>query len=73
MLASRTLVNCIITASSARLRSVASSQALRDQFVNHHSDQFIMGVSKEFRRARVRLTDHPIGIRDNNRVWRDLE
>ena len=48
---------------------VVAPEALRDQGLDAHPDQFGLGITEEFRRTRVRATDHPGGVRDKNRVW----
>ena len=50
-----------------------ASEALRHQGFHVHPRKFRPGVTKQFRRARVRVADHPLGVRDKNCVWRELK
>ena len=49
------------------------AEALRNKILNRLPVKFRLCVTEKFRRTRVRATDHPIGIRDKNRVGRNLE
>ena len=48
---------------------VVAPEALRDQGLDAHPDQFGLLIAEQFRRTRVRATDKPGGVRDKNRVW----
>jgi hypothetical protein len=50
-----------------------SAKPLGHQVLNGLAEKFGLSVTKKLRRARVRATNHPLGIRDKDCVWRDIE
>ena len=45
----------------------------RDEAFNRHSDQICRAVTKKLCCTRVRGPDDPLGVRDENCIWRNLE
>ena len=50
-----------------------SSEAFWNEILDGLAVKLSLRVAEEFRCARIRATDDPIGIRDKNRVWRHLK
>ena len=55
------------------MAGMAPAKALRHQVFDGLPEQLRLRVTKQFRRTRVRATDHPFGIRDKNRVGRNIK
>ncbi len=49
------------------------AEALRNKILDRLPEQLRLRVAKQLRRARVRATNHPFGIRDKNRVRRNIK
>ena len=52
---------------------MVSAKALRNEILHRLAEKLNLRVTKKFRRARVGATNHPLGVCDKNRVWRDIE
>jgi hypothetical protein len=55
------------------MAGVAGAEAGGDQILDWLADELGLGVTKQLCRTRVCATDYAFGIRDKDRVWRDLE
>ena len=55
------------------MAGVAPTKPRWNQIFNGLAEEFSLCVSKQFRGARVGTTNYPLGIRDKDRVRRDLE
>ena len=55
------------------MAGMAAAEARRNQVLNGLPEQLALGVTKQFRRARVGATDDALGVRDKNRIGRHIE